>query len=121
MAPTLAYLEEQSKKFPDISLAFNVHLTRQDDVSSELKANLPTNIELQAGRPNVTEIIKSSQHGTRQLASEDSGVAMSTGLAVIACGPESIVTQSRNAVARLGVADRAKGGGVDFHGEGYFV
>jgi len=41
------------------------------------------------------------------------------GLAIIACGPEGIVLEARNAVAGLGIQERVKLGGVDFHGECY--
>lgn len=41
------------------------------------------------------------------------------GMAVVACGPEGIVTESQNAVASLGIGERVRCGGVAFHGECY--
>jgi ferric-chelate reductase len=38
---------------------------------------------------------------------------------VVACGPEGIVMEAKNAVAGLGVVERVNCGGVGFHGECY--
>lgn len=40
---------------------------------------------------------------------------------MIACGPEGIVAECRNAVSGLGVGERVRVGGVGFHGECYAI
>lgn len=69
-------------------------------------------------RPDVAQLVNDSL----SIPSDEveSGVTSTRGgLAVIACGPEGLVGEARNAVATLGVGERVRCGGVAFHGECY--
>jgi hypothetical protein len=59
------------------------------------------------------------------IVSEDELAPMKTrgrgGLAVIACGPESLVQETRNTVASMSLSDKIKAGGMEFHGECYAI
>lgn len=76
---------------------------------------MPTSTTLSPYRPEVAQLVREALP-----AAQDGGrVGSAGGLAVVACGPEGIVMEAKNAVAGLGVVERVNCGGVGFHGECY--
>lgn len=78
---------------------------------------------MQPYRPTVAQLVREHLPPPSLRELEDGGEPRNccghAGLAVVACGPEGIVSEARNAVARLGVGERVRCGGVAFHGEAY--
>ncbi len=82
---------------------------------------LPSTTTLSPYRPEISQLVREaipiSLAGIEGGSSTDQ--AGHGGLAVVACGPEGIVMEARNAVAGLSVGQRIACGGVGFHGETY--
>ncbi|OCF36712.1 ferric-chelate reductase [Kwoniella heveanensis BCC8398] len=78
-------------------------------------ASAATAAEQGSGRPNDTALLSDTANNQRETSPDEEG----GGLAVIACGPEGIVSEAKNAVACLSIAERIRAGGIGFHGECY--
>ncbi len=125
MAPTLSFLHEQVDKLPSLELTYNLYLTQPPRPLPTGVPSMPTGTKLQPYRPDVSQLVQECMPPPTLPELED-GRGMRTccsngGVAVIACGPESIVAESRNAVAGLGVGERVRAGGVEFFGECYAI
>jgi ferric-chelate reductase len=124
MAPTLAYLSTLASSANAFQLIYHLYLTNPPHpLPSAPPASLPPNTTLSPYRPSISQLVRESLPPPT-LPELEEGQGMKTccdlgGMAVVACGPEGIVTESRNAVASLGVGERVRCGGVGFHGECY--
>ncbi|KAK1924119.1 putative ferric reductase transmembrane component [Papiliotrema laurentii] len=118
LSPTLEYLYRKAKT-NHIDLAYRLYLSQPPSPLPCLPPSLAPFSTLSPFRPEVSQLVQEllpSDHHGPEAAGEN---AHSPGMAVIACGPEGIVMEARNAVARLGVEERVRAGGVEFHGECY--
>jgi ferric-chelate reductase len=126
LAPTLAYLHEQASKLPSLNVTYNLYLTQPPrPLPSGPPSSLPSSTTLQPYRPSISQLVQECLPPPTLPELED-GKGMRTccshgGVIVVACGPESIVAESRNAVAGLGIGDRVRAGGVEFFGECYAI
>jgi ferric-chelate reductase len=101
-------------------------LTLETEISYELfltnpPATLPPAMSLlpsatlTPARPEVSQLVRDALPSTVALGSD----TPRGGLAVIAAGPEGLVTEARNAVAGISVAERVRAGGICFYDEVY--
>ncbi|WWC94063.1 hypothetical protein V866_000901 [Kwoniella sp. B9012] len=129
ISPTLTYLHDQSNHL-DIELQYNLYLSNPPNPLPDVPSTLPGTTKLSPYRPEISQLLRESlpiptlTSDSIQLESHmaESGSMrkdIGGGLAVIACGPEGIVTESKNAIASLSVKDRVRSGGIGFHGECY--
>lgn len=70
---------------------------------------------LTPSRPEVAQLVCDALPSAVSLGNDKP----QRGLAVIAAGPEGLVTEARNAVAGISVAERVRAGGICFHDEVY--
>lgn len=124
-APMLHYLHERAAQSGQIDLSFRLHLTRPPSpLPTSPPALLAPFSTLSPYRPSISQLVQEALPPPTIPELEDGKqrtCCTHGGMAVIACGPEGIVAESRNAVATLGLADRVRLGGVDFHGECYAI
>lgn len=112
LSPTLSYLHETATQL-GIELQYNLFLSVPPNPLPPTPNALPPSTTISPYRPEVAQLVR---EGLPLVRGEGGS---SGGMAVIACGPEGIVMEARNAVAGLGVMERVKCGGVEFHGECY--
>ena len=115
LLPTFTYLQNRAKG-SGVVLKFNLFVTRSSAPSTE---ELPSGTQITLARPKIVHLVHQALDADGIDAKERSGVTPLGPLAVIACGPEALVAETRNAVAGLGISDRVRRGGVEFHGESY--
>ncbi|WWD17418.1 hypothetical protein CI109_101859 [Kwoniella shandongensis] len=143
LSPTLLHLHTLSRKL-SLNLTYNLYLTDPPNPLPPVPAILPSTTTLSPYRPEVAQLVREALPlpvplpGDVSLETGEStslspsggnedghiphhgvGAGHGGGLAVVACGPEGIVMEAKNAVAGLGVAERVRCGGVGFHGECY--
>lgn len=107
LAPTLVHLRECAERLA-VNLEFSIYLTSPPTPLPQLE-DLPKGTTVSPYRPEVAQLVREALP-----TSQDHG-----GLAVIAAGPDGLVSEARNAVAGLSVAQRVRAGGVGFHDEVY--
>ncbi|WVQ82201.1 hypothetical protein IAT38_004329 [Cryptococcus sp. DSM 104549] len=148
LSPTLLHLHTLAERL-SLALTYNLYLTDPPHPLPPSPAVLPANTTLSPYRPEVAQLVRealpipspiagasASEQGRdpnpdADAAAEDSeghvvphhgvGQGHAGGLAVVACGPEGIVMEAKNAIAGLGIAERVRCGGVGFHGECYVL
>ena len=122
MAPTLAYLAALAST-SGFQLIYHLYLTNPPrPLPSGSPPSLPATTTLAPYRPSISQLVREALPPPTFPELEEGRTKTCCthgGLAVVACGPEGLVTESRNAVAVLGVGERVRCGGVDFHGECY--
>ncbi|OCF60483.1 ferric-chelate reductase [Kwoniella mangroviensis CBS 10435] len=129
ISPTLTYLHDQSNNL-GIELQYNLYLSNPPNPLPDVPSTLPATTKLSPYRPEISQLLRQSlpiptsttdsiQLESHMAQDEIRGGGIGGGLAVIACGPEGIVTESKNAIANLSVKDRVRSGGIEFHGECY--
>ncbi|KAJ9100909.1 hypothetical protein QFC20_005325 [Naganishia adeliensis] len=122
MAPTLAYLAALAST-SGFQLIYHLYLTHPPrPLPSGPPPSLPATTTLAPYRPAISQLVREALPPPTFPELEEGRTKTCCthgGLAVVACGPEGIVTESRNAVAVLGIGERVRCGGVDFHGECY--
>ena len=106
-------------EIPHLELELVVHLTRSRSAGDALPLELSELATLAWGRPSISQLTRA----LRNLgAGDDSDETMEAGsMAVVACGPERLVQESRNAVAKLSFHEKIRVGSIAFHGEGYTI
>lgn len=120
LARTLAHLHTTCERL-GIELAYKLYLSEPPTPLPSVPALLPSSTTLSPYRPEVAQLVRTALPLAVSAEVESGPVsgAAGGGLAVVACGPEGIVKEAGNAVAGLGVGERVRCGGVDFHGESY--
>ncbi|WWC89453.1 uncharacterized protein L201_004377 [Kwoniella dendrophila CBS 6074] len=136
LSPTLLYLHNLAEKL-SVSLTYNLYLSNPPNPLPNVPAILPKSTILSPYRPEISQLVRtallplsSTRMNNLESAiiqnetslSEESGSVSGicgNGLAVIACGPEGIVMETKNAIANLSLKDRITCGGIGFHGECY--
>ncbi|KIR77298.1 ferric-chelate reductase [Cryptococcus gattii E566] len=141
LTPSLLHLYTLAQRL-HLTLTYNLYLTNPPHPLPSAPSLLPVSTTLSPYRPEVAQLVReslplpptktggaSSLEQGGQLLTDDSvghqlphhgeGRGHAGGLAVVACGPEGIVMEAKNAVAGLGIAERVRCGGVGFHGECY--
>ncbi|ORY32518.1 putative ferric reductase transmembrane component [Naematelia encephala] len=116
LAPTLHHLHSLATRL-STSLTYNLYLSNPPSPLPAVPSLLPPSTTLSPYRPEVAQLVREALPPPTINPQELTG--SSGGLAVVACGPEGIVMEARNAVAGLSVSDRVRSGGVGFHGETY--
>lgn len=104
LAPTLVHLHESAERLA-VDLQFSIYLSNPPSPLPQ-SDDLPKGTTMAPYRPEVGQLVREA-------------LPRNGGLAVIAAGPEGLVSEARNAVAGLGVAQRVGAGGVAFHDEVY--
>ncbi|WVQ67790.1 uncharacterized protein L199_005995 [Kwoniella botswanensis] len=129
ISPTLTYLHDQSNNL-GIELQYNLYLSNPPNPLPDVPSTLPGTTKLSPYRPEISQLLRESlpiptstsdsiQLESHMAQDESMRGDIGGGLAVIACGPEGIVTESKNAIASLSVKDKVRSGGIGFHGECY--
>ncbi|KAK8864285.1 hypothetical protein IAR55_001531 [Kwoniella newhampshirensis] len=141
LSPTLCHLHALSRRL-FLDLTYNLYLTNPPHPLPPVPSILPSTTTLSPYRPEVAQLVRealplptplpggvSLETGESTSLSGDEqntrmphhglGAGHGGGLAVVACGPEGLVMEAKNAVAGLGVAERVRCGGIGFHGECY--
>jgi ferric-chelate reductase len=118
LAPTLRHLYDLAARH-SLDLRYNVYLSSPPNPLPSTPANLPSSTTLSPYRPEVSQLVREALPTPSSTANSESARRCRGGLAVIACGPEGIVLEAKNAVAGLGIDERVRSGGVEFHGECY--
>ncbi|WVF71615.1 hypothetical protein IAT40_006423 [Kwoniella sp. CBS 6097] len=132
LSPTLLYLHKLATRL-SVDLTYNLYLSDPPNPlpTVSVPGILPPSTTLSPFRPEVAQLVREAlplttprsivgdDHLVQTVHSDDVGESGSGGLAVIACGPEGIVSEAKNAVACLSVAERIRAGGIGFHGECY--
>lgn len=126
LAPIILDLHQRASETSSAHFDFTIHLTGSTIVDAVLPTTLFAFATLALGRPVIKQTVQDllpvdrSEEGGR--INFDKEVDRKTGArAVIACGPEGLVQESRNAVASLSLHDKMKMGSVEFHGECYAI
>ena len=124
LAPTMAYLSQRALRL-GIDLAFEIYCTVPSQPPLD---DLPSCVTSHLSRPNLSGLV-SAQLSPYSITPSVEAPALSAalsahgklghGVAVIACGPESLVQEARGIVAGLSLRDKTRSGGVAFHGETY--
>ncbi|WVR07160.1 hypothetical protein IAU60_004201 [Kwoniella sp. DSM 27419] len=134
---------------PPLAIAYNLHLSLPPSPLPALPSGLPRDTTLSPYRPEIAQLVRQALplaplvafDGAQQMvrSAEEAQVERESidqvnnpaedairahgqtggGLVVVACGPEGLVSEARNAVASLSLAERVRAGGVAFHGECY--
>ncbi|OXH42147.1 ferric-chelate reductase [Cryptococcus neoformans] len=142
LAPSLLHLYTLAQRL-SLTLTYNLYLTNPPHPLPSTPSLLPASTTLSPYRPEVAQLVRESlplpltktqgaslEQGRELLTGGDDGHQVqhhgegrghAGGLAVVACGPEGIVMEAKNAVAGLGIAERVGCGGVGFHGECYVL
>ncbi|OXG36687.1 ferric-chelate reductase [Cryptococcus neoformans Ze90-1] len=142
LAPSLLHLYTLAQRL-SLILTYNLYLTNPPHPLPSAPSLLPASTTLSPYRPEVAQLVRESlplpltktqgaslEQGRELLTGGDDGHQVqhhgegrghAGGLAVLACGPEGIVMEAKNAVAGLGIAERVRCGGVGFHGECYVL
>ncbi|AFR92350.1 ferric-chelate reductase [Cryptococcus neoformans C23] len=142
LAPSLLHLYTLAQRL-SLALTYNLYLTNPPHPLPPTPSLLPASTTLSPYRPEVAQLVRESlplpltktqgaslEQGRELLTGGDDGHQVqhhgegrghAGGLAVVACGPEGIVMEAKNAVAGLGIAERVRCGGVGFHGECYVL
>ncbi|OWZ81241.1 ferric-chelate reductase [Cryptococcus neoformans Tu401-1] len=142
LAPSLLHLYTLAQRL-SLTLTYNLYLTNPPHPLPSTPSLLPASTTLSPYRPEVAQLVRESlplpltktqgaslEQGRELLTGGDDGHQVqhhgegrghAGGLAVVACGPEGIVMEAKNAVAGLGIAERVRCGGVGFHGECYVL
>ncbi|WVO16320.1 hypothetical protein L204_103995 [Cryptococcus depauperatus] len=140
LAPTLSHLYTLSQKLC-LSLTYNLYLSDPPHPLPPSPTLLPATTTLSPYRPEVAQLVRealplplalredsSLEEGEFGLDDSEGHVpyhgfskGYGGGLAVVACGPEGIVMEAKNAVAGLGITERIQCGGITFHGECYAI
>lgn len=141
LTPSLLHLYTLAQRL-HLTLTYNLYLTNPPHPLPSASSLLPVSTTLSPYRPEVAQLVRESlplpptktggasslEQGRQlltdanvghQLQHHGEGSGHAGGLAVVACGPEGIVMEAKNAVAGLGIAERVRCGGVGFHGECY--
>ncbi|ORX36798.1 hypothetical protein BD324DRAFT_627198 [Kockovaella imperatae] len=117
LSSTFSYLSERAGRL-GIEFSLEIHARGSSAVSTD--HTLPANTIIHDTRLNVPDLIRKHVTIPSRQDVEDGGAEVSSGgLAVIACGPESLVAEARNVISLLSISDRVRAGGVVFHGESY--
>ncbi|KAJ9101116.1 hypothetical protein QFC21_003334 [Naganishia friedmannii] len=124
MSATLTYLHALATSTNAFQLNYHLYLTSPPaPLPPGPPSSLPATTKLSPYRPAISQLVRESLPPPTLPELEEGRGAKTCcslgGLAVVACGPEGIVTESRNAVACLSIGERVRCGGVDFHGECY--
>ncbi|OWZ67919.1 hypothetical protein AYX15_01108 [Cryptococcus neoformans] len=142
LAPSLLHLYTLAQRL-SLTLTYNLYLTNPPHPLPSTPSLLPASTTLSPYRPEVAQLVRESlplpltktqgaslEQGRELLTGGDDGHQVqhhgegrghAGGLAVVACGPEGIVMEAKNAVAGLGISERVRCGGVGFHGECYVL
>lgn len=130
LAPTLSHLARLASRL-GLVLQYNLYLTSPSAPLPLSPQTLPSTTTLSPYRPEIAQLVREAlpppparAPSLSSVDAEDSAVEGQSdkchgGLAVIACGPEGIIMEARNAVAGLGIRERVRCGGIEFHGETY--
>jgi ferric-chelate reductase len=129
MSATLTYLHTLATTTNAFQLNYHLYLTCPPaPLPFGPPPSLPPTTQLSPYRPSISQLVRESlppptfpelEYGMDDTVNAPRTCCSLGGMAVVACGPEGIVTESRNAVASLSVGERVRCGGVDFHGECY--
>ncbi|WWC70327.1 uncharacterized protein I206_104277 [Kwoniella pini CBS 10737] len=126
LSPTLMHLHNLSKRL-SLSLTYHLYLSDPPHPLPTLPQSLPFSTTLSPYRPEVSQLVRAALPLPLSPSNPESGIISPTecdvsaggGLAVVACGPEGIVMETKNAIANLGLNEKIKCGGIGFHGECY--
>jgi len=114
LLPELASLLNRVSYIPTVTLKLCIHYTRavSPSFASRLKVmkGLPKNVTLEAGRPNVQNILGTFVQKTDGMSRGKGGL---TGIAVAVCGPKGLAEDVRNAAAAISTDARKSVGGVE--------
>ncbi|BEJ12085.1 hypothetical protein CspHIS471_0205450 [Cutaneotrichosporon sp. HIS471] len=113
IAPTMTRLHELALSL-DTDLSYALYLTDPPATLPPALSLVPS-ATLTPCRPDVSQLVRDALPSSVSLGNDKPG----GGLAVIAAGPEGIVTEARNAVAGISVSERVRAGGICFHDEVY--
>lgn len=126
MAHPLSHLYERAMESGAFEIEYHMYLTRPPTPLPEFPpGTLPPNTTLSPYRPMVSQIVRETLPAPT-LPELEEGKGIKTccthgGLAVLACGPVGIVSESENAVAGLSLSERVRVGGADFYGECFAI
>ncbi|WVW83773.1 hypothetical protein I302_105794 [Kwoniella bestiolae CBS 10118] len=133
LSPTLSYLHTLSLKW-GLELNYNLYLSYPATPLPGIPSCLAPTTRLNPFRPEISQLLRESLPvpSTSSMAEHEHelGIARPTaeaeaeqeaggGIAVIACGPEGIVAETKNAIANLSLREKVRSGGIAFHGECY--
>ncbi|GMK59551.1 hypothetical protein CspeluHIS016_0801570 [Cutaneotrichosporon spelunceum] len=113
LAPTMTRLHRLAHSL-DTELSYALFLTEPSATLPSTFSVVPS-ATLATCRPDVSQLVRDTLPSGVSLG-DDKPVG---GLAVIAAGPEGLVTAARNAVAGISVSERVRAGGICFHDEVY--
>ncbi|CAE6412014.1 unnamed protein product [Rhizoctonia solani] len=109
-APILAQLAEVCHG-TSLSLSFHFYVTCLCDPNALLPIR---NSTIEESKPNIAELLAPLLESD---AEKGTGRPTSGGVAVAASGPESLICQTRNAVAKVGPGAARRVGGIQIHTE----
>ncbi|KAG8719811.1 hypothetical protein FRC09_010590 [Ceratobasidium sp. 395] len=108
-------LIQRTERVPNLQLSISVFCTRGSGEQFDLPPNLPSNIQVKSGRPNLgnelNQLISSTQSSISASTSKGSGVILA------ACGPKSLISSTLE--AKAGIPDEVQKavGGLELHNE----
>ncbi|KAG8699553.1 hypothetical protein FRC08_005219, partial [Ceratobasidium sp. 394] len=113
---SFAELVRLASTVPDLQLSISVFYTRgSGDSSFTLPPNLPSNIQIQSGRPDLRmeldQLINSTQ------VSIDASSTPSHGVVLAGCGPKSLISSVFAAKAATSGENQKAVGGLELHSE----
>ncbi|WWC61748.1 uncharacterized protein I303_104333 [Kwoniella dejecticola CBS 10117] len=134
LTPTLSHLHNLSRRLT-MTLTYHLYLSNPPHPLPTLSDTLPASTTLSPYRPEVSQLVRAAlpvpckpshvnlemgiASASNMMSSEAEPEAEGGGLAVVACGPEGIVMETKNAIATIGLSEKIRCGGIGFHGECY--
>ena len=121
LAPTLAHLQRRATA-SGLQLNYEIFLSNPSSPLPVIPDCLRGFTSMSPYRPEVAQLVREAlpcPPADGEAPVNPASAGHGGGLAVIACGPEGLVMEGRNAVASLSIAERVSCGGVEFHGEMY--
>ncbi|RXK40113.1 hypothetical protein M231_02570 [Tremella mesenterica] len=118
LAPTLSHLRKRAEII-GLRIQYQLYLTDPPSPLPPILDSLRDCSTISPYRPEVAQLVRAALPLPNAKDVEAASEKHGGGLAVVACGPEGLVMEGKNAVAGLGIGERVACGGVHFHAETY--
>ncbi|KAG9125413.1 hypothetical protein FRC07_007688, partial [Ceratobasidium sp. 392] len=106
-------LAQRAAQVANLQLSISIFYTRGSEQPFVLPPNLPSNIQIQSGRPDIGKELEQLIGSTQ--AAVSSGSSMANGVVLAGCGPKSLISSVFR--AKTGVSDESQKaiGGLELH------
>ncbi|KAG9083102.1 hypothetical protein FRC06_004699 [Ceratobasidium sp. 370] len=113
--PSFTELVGRASMVPDLQLSISVFYTRGSGESFVPPANLPSNIQIQSGRPDLRKELDQLINSTQ--TSIDASSSSRNGVILAGCGPKSLISSVSAAKSRTSNEGQKAVGGLELHTE----